>query len=77
MYQTDLEDLIDEYNLAHGLPPAKRNPPRPIAAPILLPVMARRPRRPRTPRMMQTNLEDFIAADKAAEAAGTAGHGRH
>ena len=73
--QIDLEDYIDEYNAAHGLPPAKRNPPRPIAAPM--PVMARRPRRPRAPRMMQIDLEDLIAADMAAEAARTAGHGRH
>lgn len=66
----DIEDLLDEYNLAQGLPPLQRNPPRAPAAPHpLLAAKAKRSRRPRQPRMVQTDLEDFIAADKAAEAA--------
>lgn len=66
----DIEDLLDQYNLAQGLPPAPRNPPRaPAASHPLLAAKAKRSRRPRQPRMVQTDLEDFIAADKAAEAA--------
>ncbi|HEY4201703.1 MAG TPA: hypothetical protein VGM83_14210 [Devosiaceae bacterium] len=66
MYQTDLEDLIDEYNLLHGLPPAKRNPPRPSPLPVA--AKPKRPRRPRASRPVQIDLEELIAASEAAEA---------
>lgn len=71
MYSVDIEDLIDEYNSALGLPPARRNPPRdPAASNDLLEAMkVKRSRRPRQKRMVQTDLEDFIAADMAEEAA--------
>lgn len=70
MYQVDLEDLIDEDNLVRGLPPAQRNPPCPPASSdVLVATKPKWPRRPCHPRMVQTPLEDFIAADMAAGAA--------
>ncbi|MBF0677893.1 MAG: hypothetical protein IR164_02995 [Devosia sp.] len=70
MHHVDLEDLIDEDNLARGLPPAQRNPPCPPASSDMpVATKPKRPRRPRAPRTVQTDLEDFIAAEKAAEAA--------
>ncbi|MFD1941454.1 hypothetical protein [Paradevosia shaoguanensis] len=68
MGMIDLEDLIDEYNLAQGLPPAQRNPPRAPAASDDMPVPTKT-KRPRRPRMVQTDLIEFLEADKAAEAA--------
>lgn len=71
MRSVDIEDLIDEYNAADGLPPAQRNPPHAPAASNALPVAkAKRRRRPRQQRMVQTDLEEIIAVNKAAEAAG-------
>jgi hypothetical protein len=66
MHQTDLEDLIDEYNAVHGLPPAKRNNPRPTPVRLCLSAVARRPRRHRAPRVVQTTLEDLIDADNGS-----------
>lgn len=70
MYQTDLEDLIDEHNLAHGLPLTPRNPPRPPVASSDLTAGAKpkRPRRPRRPRMVQTDIWELLEADQNAEA---------
>lgn len=70
MRQLDLEDFIDEHNLAHGLPHAPRNPPRPSVAfsGLLAMTKAKRPRRPRSSRKVQVDLEDLIAAQNAAGA---------
>lgn len=56
--QTDIEDFLAEHERTHGV---GRLPP------TVVPTIPKLPRGPRQPKMVQTDLEDFIAADKAAE----------